>query len=197
MKRPRITIAHIILVVAISAVAFAAIQSGSASWAGAMTSITFFVMICSLLGVALERGIRRVYWTGFATLGWSYLILIYAPWVDQRIGRHLLAPNLFALLAEALQPVIPPTPAGGGFQSVPVGVMGAAETGGGFGGAMTPNVPEYKRIGESLEALLWAFAGGWVACYFASRRERDLQAAQSDTATQAEGQGTGAPIEVA
>ncbi|SIO56785.1 hypothetical protein SAMN05444166_5294 [Singulisphaera sp. GP187] len=190
MKRPRITIAHIILIVAISAVAFAAIRSGSASWAGAMTSITFFVMICSLLGVALERGMRRVYWSGFATLGWGYLILLYAPWVDQRIGPHLLAPNLFTYLADVLQPT-PTGGTGGGFQSVPVGIVGATETSGGFGGAMTPNVPEYQRIGEALEALLWAFAGGWVACYFASRRERDNDPQAAQPAPQAEGQGRG------
>jgi hypothetical protein len=190
MKRPRITIAHIILVVAICAVAFAAIQSGSASWAGAMSSITFFVMICSLLGFALERGMRRVYWLGFAALGWSYLLLLYAPWVDQRIGRHLLASSLFSYLAAVLQAV--PQPPGGGFQSVPVGTFGAMQMGGGFGGGpWVPNVPEYQRIGTSLEALLWAFAGGWVACYFASRREQDNGPQAAQPAPHVEGEGGG------
>jgi hypothetical protein len=62
------------------------------------------------------------------------------------------------------------------------------QMGGGFGGVpWTPNVPEYQRIGTSLEALLWAFAGGWVACYFATRRERDNDPQAAQPAPQAEG----------
>jgi hypothetical protein len=174
MKRPRFTIGHGILLVVVVAVALAAIRSGSESWAGAMLSITFFVMICSLLGVVLERGMRRVYWSGFATLGWSYLLLVYAPWLDQRVGVDLLGPNLFGYLAEVLNPDTPPGGmGGGGFQSVPLQMLGATTTGGGFGMAPPTHLAEYRRIGVSLEALLWAFTGGWVACYFASRRERD------------------------
>lgn len=203
MQRLRITIAHIIVAVAICSVALAAIRGGSESWAGAMLSITFFVMIASLLGVALERGMWRIYWIGFATLGWSYLLLTFAPWVDQRIGAALLGPNLFEALAVVLHPDpqaggggIPTSPApggfGGGFRSVPVEMLAATGTGGGFGGgAWSPRVREFKRIGVSLEALLWAFAGGWVACYFATRRGRDdeAQAGRSAEGPQAGGQG--------
>jgi hypothetical protein len=173
MKRPRITIAQIGFLVAVVATGLAALHSGSATWAGAMTSITFFVMICSLLGIALERGMWRVYWSGFAALGWGYLILACGPWLDLKIGRHLLGPNLFAYLAELLHDA-PAGGRGGGFQSVPVSVLGASATGGGFGGAPPWNVLQYKQIGMSREALLWAFAGGWGACYFASRREEEL-----------------------
>ena len=177
MRFPRITIAHILVTVAICSVAFAAIGSGSKPWAGAISSITFFVMICALLGIAFERGLWRVYWIGFATLGWSYLVLTFAPWLDTRIGSRLLGPNLFATLAVLLRPA--PTGGGGGFQSVTVEIVAATVTGGGFGGGPGPFVPwspylaEYQQIGTSLEALLWAFAGGWVACFFASRRGRD------------------------
>ena len=87
MKRPRITIAHIILVVLVVAIGLAAIRSGSAAWAGAMFSITFFMMICSFLGIALGQGMRRVYWSGFAILGWSYLLLLYVPWLDGKVGQ--------------------------------------------------------------------------------------------------------------
>jgi hypothetical protein len=176
MRRPRITIGHGVLFVAVVAVALAAIRSGSAAWAGAVSSITFFVMICSLLGVALERGMRQIYWIGFAALGWSYLLLVHAPWLDVRVGLYLLGPNLFQYLAEVLQPAPPGGSefGGGGFQSVPVELLGTTATGGRFGAFVgsPPNLAEYKRIGVSLEALLWAFTGGWVACYFrrAARR---------------------------
>src|SRR5262245_3695592 len=195
MNRPRLTIAQVILIVAVLSFVFAAIHSASAAWAGAMSSITFFTMICSLLGVAFERGMRRVYWIGFATLGWSYLLLIYAPWLESRIGRFLLAPNFFAYLAELLNPV--PENSGGGLQSVGVELLSTAAVGGGFGAMPPAHIAEYRRIGSSLEALLWAFAGGWVACYFASRRERndDPHAAQQFERPHAEGPGNSPPVD--
>jgi hypothetical protein len=170
IKRPRITITRIGFLVAVVATTLAALRSGTAIWAGAMISITFFVMICSLLGVALERGMRRVYWSGFAALGWGYLILAYGPWLDFKIGRLLLGPNLFAYLGELLHAGFVGGGAGG-FRSVPVAALGASATGGGIGGGWPFDDMHAMRIGISLEALFWAFAGGWVACYFAARRD--------------------------
>lgn len=174
MRRPRITIAHLVLVVLIAGLALAAVRSGSPAWAGAMLSVTLFVMTCSLLGAALERGMPRVYWSGFAALGWTYLFLTYAPWLNERVGAALLAPNLFESLHEVLSSSAPQPP--GGLQSVPVGPPGAAVTAGGFGGVrgVPPfgYVSDFVRIGVSIEALLWAFLGGWVACRFASGPER-------------------------
>jgi hypothetical protein len=172
MKHTRITIAHLILVVLVAAIGLAAIRSGSAAWAGAMFSITFFAMICSLLGIALGRGIRRVYWSGFATLGWSYLLLIYVPWLDGKVGRFLLAPNVFAYLEEVLHPEPQ-----GGLQSLPLEILGATATGGAFnggvgGGTSVEDLSDFVRIGLAMEALLWAFLGGWAACYFASGRDQ-------------------------
>jgi hypothetical protein len=196
MKHTRITIAHLILVVLVAAIGLAAIRSGSAAWAGAMFSITFFAMICSLLGVALGRGMRRVYWSGFATLGWSYLLLIYVPWLDGKVGRFLLAPNLFAYLEEVLHPEPQ-----GGLQSLPLEILGATATGGAFsggvgGGASVEDLSDFVRIGLAMEALLWAFLGGWVACYFASGRDREEtpQVATSAGAPEAGGSGHGDEI---
>jgi hypothetical protein len=174
MTRLRFTIGTLVLVVAVAAVGLAAIHSGSAAWAGAMLSITVFAMICSLLGIALGRAMRRVYWTGFAILGWSYLLLMYVPWLSDNIGQNLLAPNLFAYLDEVLHAAT--LPGGGssvGMQSIPVELIGASATGGGFGGAPFTGgaASEFQRIGMAIEALLWAFLGGWSACYFASGRE--------------------------
>ncbi len=169
----RVSIRSIMAFIVINAVGLAAIRSGSAPWAGAMASITFFTMVCSLLGVALTRGMRRFYWSGFATLGWSYLLLSYAPWLESRVGPILLAPQLFPYLAELIHS---DPQAAGGLQSVPLWPFGAMATGGAFGGTaaggITINIQAYVQMGSSIEALLWAFLGGWVACYFASGRER-------------------------
>lgn len=82
------------------------------------------------------------------------------------IGQFLLAPNLFSYLNEVLHPQTPEPP---GMRSLPPGILGATATGGGF--RATPVVDTYDElilIGISMEALLWAFLGGWAARYFAS-----------------------------
>jgi hypothetical protein len=170
MYHPKVTIAQLILVIVVVAIGLAAIRSGSPAWSGAMLSITIFAMICSLLGIALGRGTRRVYWTGFALLGWGYLLLIYLPWLHRNIGQYLLAPNLFEQIEVFLQAR---ESAGSGMQSVPLGAVSATATGGAFGGAA--GLTDFVRIGTSMEALLWAFLGGWAARYFASGRDRDQE----------------------
>jgi hypothetical protein len=170
----RFSIRSVMAFIVVAGISLAAIRSGSAPWSGTMFSITFFTMVCSLLGVALTRGRRRIYWSGFAALGWSYLLLMYAPWLDLKVGRFLLAPQLFPYLADVLDP---DSQSGAGLQSVPLGAFGAAAAGGafggGFGGAGGRNLLDFIRIGVAIEALLWAFLGGWVARYFASRNRED------------------------
>jgi hypothetical protein len=92
----RFAIRSLMAVVVLSAIALAAIRNCSAVWAGAMFSITFFALTCSLLGIVFGRNIRRIYRSGFAVLGWSYMLLVSLPWLHGNIGRFLLAPNLFA-----------------------------------------------------------------------------------------------------
>ena len=116
----RFSIRTMMAVIVISAVGLAAIRNCSAVWAGAMFSITFFTLICSLLGVVFGRNMRRTYWSGFAVLGWSYLFLIYVPWLYDKVGGFLLAPNLFAYLEEILHA----NSQGGGLQSLPLGMLG-------------------------------------------------------------------------
>ena len=122
-------------------------------------------MIASLLGVALARGARRVYWIGFATLGWSYLILIFVPWLYENVGQFLLAKNLFDVIDQALhREESVAIVSKGGFRSMAL-----------FGGGTSANRPSdltpVQRIGSALEALLWAYLGGWAARYFASGRD--------------------------
>jgi hypothetical protein len=181
MARFRFTIGGLVLIVAIAAVALAAIRNASRPWAGAIYSIIFFVLICSFLGIILGRGMRRVYWSGFALLGWIYILLMYVPWLATNIGQFLLAPNLFEYLEAALNESQGGGGMGGmgggtmgGMRSIPVEVMGALATGGAFGGGAPFNAVEasdLQRIGMAMEALVWAFLGGWVACFFASGRE--------------------------
>jgi len=67
----RFSIHTLMAVVVIAAIGMAAIRTCSAVWSGAMLSLTFFALTCSLLGIAFLHDSRRVYWIGFATLGWT------------------------------------------------------------------------------------------------------------------------------
>jgi hypothetical protein len=53
-------------------------------------------------------------------------------------------------------------------------MIGASATGSGFSGNLPAGaVSEFRRIGFAMEAFLWAFLGGWAACYFASGGEEE------------------------
>jgi hypothetical protein len=177
MKRLRFTIGELILLVTVVAIGLAAVVSASAAWAGSMLSITFFAMIASVLGVVWGRGMRRVYWSGFALLGWSYLFLMYVPTLRIHVGHRLLAPKLFPYLAEVLH-VEGQGGSNGGLQSVSVALLATWTSAGGFGGgAASVDLEDFVQIGTAIEALLWAFLGGWVACYFASGPDQERRPA--------------------
>jgi hypothetical protein len=163
--------------VVVAAIGMAALSVGSDSWAGAMLSVCFFTLTAALLGVAFGRNERRIYWTGFALLGWTYMVLAFTPMLDERIGSNLFGP----ILSWAIYQSIHDEAQAGGFQSVPLGPIGAAVTGGGgalgLGGAAGPALPDpvnLRRTMIAMEALLWAFLGGWAALYFASGKDGRL-----------------------
>ena len=201
MKRPRFTLAEIALFVVVIAIGLAAIRSGSDAWTGAIVSVTYFALFSALLGIVFGRKSRRVYWVGFAVLGWGYMMLNFLPWLDISGGAGLVGPALFAYVGEIVHPdpaapgtVIPAGPNDlspmppSGLQSLPPGATSAGAVGGGFGGGAGPLVSNADartrvvKIGIALEALLWAFLGGWIARYFASGPEGSMGAELSNHA---------------
>ena len=140
---------------------------------GRLFSITFFAMICSLLGIALGRGARRVYWSGFATLGWSYLLLIYRPLAARK--RRSVPAGPEPVRAARRADSDDGHADSGGMQSVPLGVTGSDSIGRRIrrrwralraSPISSGSEPRWKRS-------LWAFLGGWVARYFASGRAQE------------------------
>ena len=182
MPRPRLSIAGMLGVVFVAAIGFAAVRSGSPAWSGLVLSITIFAMVASLLGVALRRRERRVFWAGFALLGWTYLGLTCTTW-NGTIGRHLVGPTLFVAVYDAIHAVeggpsgvnaLNGMPAfqggmGGGFRAMPLAGGGAVQV----PTVWTANPDDVVRIGMCLEALAWAYLGGWAARYFAVGRRPD------------------------
>ena len=155
MPKRRFTIAGLIGLVALAGLAAAAITAATSAWAGFWYSATFFALFASLLGVGFGRGTRRVFWAGFAALGWGYMLLQYVPIFGLYLGPRLLAPSMFAPVFERVHPDSPgrggmgmggmgnmifqqldQEPAGSGME--PVGSMGG---GGGFR-SLTPTPPQ-------------------------------------------------------
>jgi hypothetical protein len=180
MRRPQVSIAGLALAVAVVALGLAAIRSGSPAWSGAMVSIMMFALIVSVLGTILARGPRRVFWLGFATLGWGALLLALIPWLYANLGQYLLAPNLF----EVLDPVLHP-----GEEEERLGLAGFRSMAamGGFGGGLTSwgDLSPFQRLGIALEVLLWAYLGGWSARALAAGRPASEAERPSRTATEA------------
>ena len=186
MTRLRFSISSLILLVGLSATGFAAIHLASPGWAGGLFSLSIVAMLTALLGVSYRRGPKRVYWVGFALFGWTHLVLAGAPWFSTWVGPQLFGAKLFS----ELYPVVHSKSASAMGAGMGMGGMGGM--GGGMGGGfrqmglvgqmggfgpVAPAVrgfvsrPDFLRIGQSLEALLWGVLGGWIARYLASERE--------------------------
>ena len=169
MVRKRMTIAGLICAIGGLALGFAAVGVASPAWAGAVASLTFFSLISALLGIGLGRGSRRVFWTGYALLGWAYLVIVdYHLFGDS--GRYFLAPRIVATLYDSLHSL-----EGVGYEQLTGGMGGFGGMGGGIGGGMrsmplggaptspmpTPRVDpaDFYCIIRYLEVLLWATLG--------------------------------------
>jgi hypothetical protein len=177
--RPRISIAALLGFVGVAAVGFAAIRGATPAWAGLIQSVMFFAMFGSLLGIAFRREAKRVFWIGFALLGWGYVALSFTS-LSPQVGRRLLGPALFRVIHEVLYTdesqfngpngpagpgMMPGAGMGGGFRSMAAGGGGPVAT-----VVWVPRQADLDLIGRSLEGLLWAYLGGWLARYFASGR---------------------------
>lgn len=182
MNRPQVTILSLVSIVALAAVGFAAIRTGNATWAGILFSVTLFSLLAAPMGIIVGRGARRIYWSGFALLGWSYVVLISVPILYEHVGQRLLAPQLLDWLGENVEKFGWPAALYRSGSEPPFGEFARAEytaaiqafrgfrmmpmAGGVAVGGAAMDYP-IQRIVIALEALLWAICGGWASRYFA------------------------------
>src|SRR6185312_594298 len=75
----RYSIARLMILTLVIAVAAAALRDASDAWAGVILGVTLFLLASSLLGVLHRRGATRAGWQGFALFGWVYLVLAMGP----------------------------------------------------------------------------------------------------------------------
>jgi hypothetical protein len=85
MRRPRFSIASVLLVISFLAVAIAALREATDLWDSGIFSLTASVLLASVLLAVHRTGRGRAFWLGFALFGWSYLIASLVPPVEARL----------------------------------------------------------------------------------------------------------------
>ncbi len=158
------------------ALALPALIYPSLWWAAAWLSGCLLMLGVSLLGIVNRDADRRAFWIGFALFGWAYMIALYGPFLDRRVGHRLATTKVLAYLQlrrhEAPgQPVLfDPSPA-------QIALHPAWDP---YTIPIAPNstpipVPQwdfFQQVGHSLFALLLASFGGLVSKWFYSTRSR-------------------------
>jgi hypothetical protein len=85
MRRIRFTIASLLVVVLLVAVGFAALRESSELWFSGVFTLTFGVLLVSILLAVHRTESRQAFWLGFALFGWSYLGLALVPSIEPRL----------------------------------------------------------------------------------------------------------------
>ena len=85
----RFSIAGLMAVVLVVAIGFAALHSGSATWAGGLYLVTNAVFALAVVGAVCRGASERAWWLGFALFGFGYLIA-YLVLVPRREGSPLM-----------------------------------------------------------------------------------------------------------
>jgi len=74
------------------AVALACLLDPWRSWCPALVLTgTLLMMLLAVPAGIYTRKRARAYYVGFATVGWGYFFLAYAPWFEANVGPQLLA----------------------------------------------------------------------------------------------------------
>jgi hypothetical protein len=109
MPRMRVSIAGILVWVALLGVGFAALRNPSLLWSNALFSVALGTLTLAVLAAVYRRGRSRAYWVGFATCGWVYLLLALGPANESLVSPYLVTTAILDVLFEQVIPQ-PPAP---------------------------------------------------------------------------------------
>ena len=76
------SILGMVLVVVAFAMAFAALQSASDLWFGAIYTFTMVLLLLAVIVARFRRGDEKAFWFGFAVFGWGFFLLGFGPWMN-------------------------------------------------------------------------------------------------------------------
>ncbi len=164
MGRPRLTLASMMGLVAVSALGMTGLFSASTFWTAAAATVTLMLLLGAVLGAVLLRGGEGAFCLGFALFGIVYLVLVEWDWLGGQLGHDLtsglidlaesiLPSPVFATRANALNPPI----------HVPSEALAARQI----------RVGNFVQISRMALAIGFALAGGYLGRAF-SERQRGL-----------------------
>jgi hypothetical protein len=172
VRSRRYTILNLLILIAATAFALAAISRPSWAMANAACSILICSLNVAFIGVLYRTGRTRAFWTGLLACGSCYAALSISPWFATSIGSRLITttiidcvyPYLPNSLARSLSDPNQPwqqwaaTPPGAGSMYDRLGMY-------------MKTSPAFLLIGHSLFAALAAVGGGFLAVrFYATRR---------------------------
>jgi len=184
----RFSIRQLLAATAVVAFGCFALVKASPIVAASTTGIVALILVAAAFLAIYRAGDKRAFWLGFATFGWTYLLLCYGPIFTENNSPFGLTRLITAQLATALYdrihgpavvqptvvytttfaplgapPPLPPTP--GVPQpapSWPVTLQMAAGS----------DRSDFLNVAHSLWALSLAFCGGWFALWASRSRNR-------------------------
>ena len=204
MRWFRFSIASLLGVVLLVAIAVAALRSASDPWDSGLFGLTLVTLLVSVLLTVHRVERQRAYWLGFALFGWAYLVASLIPPIESRLPTT----RGIAFLASRWPALSPQGMAFADFDndgSLDLFVVNASAPGtvylnngnGSFQNKATwalagqPGSPpifrgtpitigspaHFARILHSLLALVIAFAGGHLSgfLYTTSRHRREIE----------------------
>jgi hypothetical protein len=110
MRLPRFSIASVLAVTAILAVALAALRSPSYLWANVTFSLALGALVVAIINVVYGREAGRAYWLGFSLCGGIYLAICSMPGLRDSVCPRLVTEVVFDFLYPHLSPTVTPTP---------------------------------------------------------------------------------------
>jgi hypothetical protein len=138
----------------LAALGMSVFRDPSPFWASGLFTLDVILLGFATLGAMARRGNSRMPWVGFAAFGWFYLALSFGPLGDKTLAH---APPLFltSLVVEqfsAFSNGQPPRVSNAGFPAF--------------------FAIEFRQIGHSLSAILFALLGGLLGRLAVPREER-------------------------
>jgi hypothetical protein len=101
----KISLFAVMGVVAVSAVACQALASSSRAWANAVFTLAIASLLLGTLAARFHVGTAKVFWYGFASFGWCYVLLAFGPWFGEQVRHHLFTTTILEMLYPWWEPI--------------------------------------------------------------------------------------------
>jgi hypothetical protein len=169
-QRFRVSIASLLGLVFLLALAFAALREATVLWAQVTTSVALVAISVAILGGALLRGPARAGCLGFAVFGGMYAAVALGPWFENDLRPLLITTRLL----DELYLRLPATTVRS------VGLEGPGPLDGpAYQFWNDPGYIRHQCIGHALFCLVWSWAGWVLARRFYERGKRPQDTARA------------------